>query len=389
MQVGRPLFSQVMDFVPWTSFDRLVEKYGGDKNATRLRCAAQFRAMAFAQMTFRESLRDIEASLNAHPSKLYGMGFRHPVAKSTLADANEMRDWRMWHDLAVILIRRARKLYAHDDIGLDLDNTVYALDSTTIDLCLSLFPWADFRSTKAAVKMHTLIDLRGPIPSFIHVSNGKMGDARALDLIEPEVGAIYVMDRGYVDFRRLYGFTQAGAFFVTRAKVNMKYHRIYSHPADKSTGVMADQTIALDGFYTRLDYPQHLRRVRYVDPETSKRLVFLTNNFALPAETIAALYKKRWQVELFFKWIKQNLRIKHFFGTSENAVKTQIWIAVCVYVLAAIIKKELGFEISLYTFLQILSVRPFEKTPVLQAFLESTHKSDASVDDNHLLPLDF
>src|SRR6478672_432270 len=306
MQVGRPLFSQVMDFVPWTSFDRLVEKYGGDKNATRLRCAAQFRAMAFAQMTFRESLRDIEASLNAHPSKLYGMGFRHPVAKSTLADANEMRDWRMWHDLAVILIRRARKLYAHDDIGLDLDNTVYALDSTTIDLCLSLFPWADFRSTKAAVKMHTLIDFRG-----------------------------------------LYGFTQAGAFFVTRAKVNMKYHRIYSHPADKSTGVMADQTIALDGFYTRLDYPQHLRRVRYVDPETGKRLVFLTNNFALPAETIAALYKKRWQVELFFKWIKQNLRIKHFFGTSENAVKTQIWIAVCVYVLAAMIKKELGLEISL------------------------------------------
>jgi Transposase DDE domain/Domain of unknown function (DUF4372) len=384
MQVGRPLFSQVMDFIPWTSFDRLVEKYDCDKNTTRLRCSAQFRAMAFAQMTFRESLRDIEASLNAHPSKLYGMGFRNPVPKSTLADANELRDWRLWQELATFLIRRARKLYAQDDIGLDLDNTAYALDSTTIDLCLSLFPWADFRSTKAAVKMHTLIDLRGPIPSFIHVSDGKMGDALALDLITPEAGAIYVMDRGYVDFRRLHVFTRAGAFFVTRAKVNMKYHRVYTHPVDKSTGVMADQTIALDGFYTKRDYPQHLRRVRYVDPETGKRLVFLTNNFSLPAITIAALYKKRWQVELFFKWIKQNLRIKHFYGTSENAVKTQIWIAVCVYVLAAIIRKELDLEISLYTFLQILSVRPFEKTPVSQAFFTSTYKTNPSADCNSL-----
>jgi Transposase DDE domain/Domain of unknown function (DUF4372) len=374
----------VMDFIPWTSFDRLVEKYDCDKNTTRLRCSAQFRAMAFAQMTFRESLRDIEASLNAHPSKLYGMGFRNPVPKSTLADANELRDWRLWQELATFLIRRARKLYAQDDIGLDLDNTAYALDSTTIDLCLSLFPWADFRSTKAAVKMHTLIDLRGPIPSFIHVSDGKMGDALALDLITPEAGAIYVMDRGYVDFRRLHVFTRAGAFFVTRAKVNMKYHRVYTHPVDKSTGVMADQTIALDGFYTKRDYPQHLRRVRYVDPETGKRLVFLTNNFSLPAITIAALYKKRWQVELFFKWIKQNLRIKHFYGTSENAVKTQIWIAVCVYVLAAIIRKELDLEISLYTFLQILSVRPFEKTPVSQAFFTSTYKTNPSADCNSL-----
>ena len=384
MQVGRPLFSQVMDFIPWTSFDRLVEKYDCDKNTTRLRCSAQFRAMAFAQMTFRESLRDIEASLNAHPSKLYGMGFRNPVPKSTLADANELRDWRLWQELATFLIRRARKLYAQDDIGLDLDNTAYALDSTTIDLCLSLFPWADFRSTKAAVKMHTLIDLRGPIPSFIHVSDGKMGDALALDLITPEAGAIYVMDRGYVDFQRLHVFTRAGAFFVTRAKVNMKYHRVYTHPVDKSTGVMADQTIALDGFYTKRDYPQHLRRVRYVDPETGKRLVFLTNNFSLPAITIAALYKKRWQVELFFKWIKQNLRIKYLYGTSENAVKTQIWIAVCVYVLAAIIRKELDLEISLYTFLQILSVRPFEKTPVSQAFFTSTYKTNPSADCNSL-----
>jgi hypothetical protein len=280
------------------------------------------------------------------------------------------RDWRMWHDLAAILIRRARKLYADDDIGLDLDNTIYALDSTTIDLCLSLFPWADFRSTKAAIKMHTLLDLRGPIPSFIHVSNGKMGDALALDLITPEAGAIYVMDRGYVDFRRLHVFHAALAFFVTRAKSNMKYHRVYSRKVEKSAGIMADQSVALDGFYTSQDYPEHLRRIRFCDPETNKRLVFLTNNFELPAETIAALYKKRWQVELFFKWIKQNLRIKHFYGTSENAVKTQIWIAVSVYVLAAIIKKELALEISLYTFLQILSVRPFEKTQISSAFLD-------------------
>lgn len=386
MQAGRPLFSQVMDFVPWTSFDRLVERHDGNRYVKNFSCSAQFRAMAFAQMTFRESLRDIEARLNAHPSKLYGMGFRNPVVRSTLADANETRNWRLWHDLALILIRRARKLYAQDDIGLDLDATVYALDSTTIDLCLSLFPWADFRSTKAAVKMHTLIDLRGPIPSFIHVSNGKMGDALALDLITPEAGAIYVMDRGYVDFRRLYVFTQAGAFFVTRAKTNMKHHRVYSHPVDKSTGVMADQTIALDGFYTKMDYPQHLRRISFVDPETGKKLVFLTNNFALSAATIAALYKKRWQVELFFKWIKQNLRIKHFYGTSENAVKTQIWIAVCVYVLAAIIKKDIGLEISLYTFLQILSVRPFEKTPVTQAFFAPAYKTDDTVNNNLLFP---
>jgi len=374
---GRTLFSQVMDFVPWTSFDRLVTKYGGDVRVRKFRCTEQFRAMAFAQLTFRESLRDIEACLNAQPSKLYGMGFRNPVARSTLADANEQRDWRMWHDLAAILVGRARKLYSDEDVGLDLDNTVYALDSTTIDLCLSLFPWADFRSTKATVKMHTLLDLRGPIPSFIHISNGKMGDALALDLITPEAGAIYVMDRGYVDFRRLQVFNVARAFYVTRAKSNMKYHRVYSHKVDKSVGIMADQSVALDGFYTSQDYPEHLRRVSFCDPVTNKRLVFLTNNFELPAETIAALYKKRWQVELFFKWIKQNLRIKHFYGTSENAVKAQIWIAVSVYVLAAIIKKELALEISLYTFLQILSVRPFEKTQISSAFLD--------IDDNTVM----
>jgi hypothetical protein len=359
-----------MDFVPWTSFERLVTKYGGDIRVRTLRCSEQFRAMAFAQMTYRESLRDIESCLGAQPSKLYGMGFRHTIAKSTLADANETRDWRMWHDLATVLIRRARKLYTDDSIGLDLDNTVYALDSTTIDLCLSLFPWADFRSTKAAVKMHTLLDLRGPIPSFIHVSNGKMGDAQALDLITPEAGAIYIMDRGYLDFRRLHTLHAASAFFVTRTKRNMNYHRVYSHAADKPAGIIADQTIALDGFYARKDYPQHLRRVRFRDPETGKRLVFLTNNFVLPPATVAALYKKRWQVELFFKWIKQNLRIKHFFGTSENAVKTQIWIAVCVYVLIAIIKKELALDVPLYTFLQILSVCPFEKVLISQALFD-------------------
>jgi len=320
----------------------------------------------------------------AQPTKLYGMGFRNPVARSTLADAHELRDWRIWHDLAAILIRRARNLYADDDIGLDLDNTVYALDSTTIDLCLALFPWADFRSTKAAVKMHTLLDLRGPIPSFIHISNGKMGDALALDLITPETGAIYVMDRGYVDFRRLHAFHVAHAFFVTRTKSNMKYHRVYSWPVEKSKGIMADQTVALDGFYTSKDYPEHLRRISFRDPDTGKRLVFMTNNFTLPAETVAALYKKRWQVELFFKWIKQNLRIKHFYGTSENAVKAQIWIAVSVYVLVAIIKKEMALEISLYTFLQILSVRPFEKVQLSSAFLDIDDRSSMPISSNQL-----
>jgi len=300
MYTGRTLFSQVMDFIPWTSFGRIVVKYGGDIGVRTLRCTEHFRVMAFAQITYRESLRDIEACLGSQPSKLCSMGLREPVAKSTLADANELRDWRIWSDLAAVLIKRARKLYLQDDVGLDLENTVYALDSTTIDLCLSLFPWANFRSTKAAVKMHTLLDLRGPIPSFIHISNGKMGDALALDLITPEAGAIYVMDRGYVDFHRLYVIHQASAFFVTRTKINMKYHRVYSRVVDKTTGVVADQTIALDGFYTKRDYPQHLRRISFRDPETGKRLVFLTNNFALSAMMIATLYKKRWAVELFF-----------------------------------------------------------------------------------------
>lgn len=379
MNFGRTLFSQVMDFVPWTSFDRIVTRHSGDVRIRSLRCSEQFRVMAFAQMTYRESLRDIEACLGAQPSKLYGMGLRQPVARSTLADANERRDWRIWADIASVLIRRARKLYVDDDIGLDLSNTVYALDSTTIDLCLSLFPWADFRSTKAAVKMHTLLDMRGQIPSFIHVSDGKMVDALALDLITPEAGAIYVMDRGYVDFKRLHKLHQAGAFFVTRAKTNMNHHRVYSRPVDKSTGLRSDQSIALHGFYTRRNYKEHLRRVHYCDPDTGKILIFLTNNFTLPALSIASLYKRRWQVELFFKWIKQHLRIRHFFGTSENAVKTQIWTAVCVYVLAAIIKKELSLKVSLYTFLQILSVHSFEKIPLFQAFQDIDDDNDASI----------
>jgi hypothetical protein len=384
VNVGRTLFSQVMDFVPWTSFDRIVARYGGDVRVRTLRCTEHFRVMAFAQITYRESLRDIEACLGAQPAKLHGMGLRQAVAKSTLADANEKRDWRMWADLAAVLIRRARKLYSDDTLSLDLANTVYALDSTTIDLCLSLFPWADFRSTKAAVKMHTLLDLRGNIPSFIHISNGKMGDALALDLIVPEAGAIYAMDRGYIDFRRLFAIHQAGSFFVTRAKSNMNYHRVYSHKVDKTTGVVSDQSIALDGFYAKKDYPQHLRRVRFCDPETNKRLVFLTNNFALPAATIAAIYKQRWQVELFFKWIKQHLRIKRFFGTSENAVKTQIWTAVCVYVLAAIIKKQLALDVSLHTFLQILSVHSFEKTLLSQVFLDAASQNQPVHTSNQL-----
>jgi transposase len=344
--------------------------------------------MAFAQLTYRESLRDIEVCLSAQASKLYHMGFREPVRRSTLADANEMRDWRIYADFAHRLIAQARKLYA-DDLGLELTNTVYALDSTTIDLCLSLFPWAHFRATKAAVKMHTLLDLRGNIPSFIHISDGKLHDVHALDLLLPEAGAIYVMDRGYVDFTRLYVLHQAGAFFVTRAKSNLDAHRVYSAPTDRATGIIADQTIALDGYATSKDYPVHLRRVRFKDPESEKTLVFLTNQFALPAASICALYKSRWQVELFFKWIKQHLRIKRFYGTSDNAVKTQIWIAVSVYVLVAIVKKRLALEASLYTLLQIFSVTLFEKMPMPQALFETSNTFDEPQIDNQLSLFSF
>ena len=376
MNIGKTLFAQLMDFLPWSTFNRYVTRYGGDKGVRTMSCAEQFRVMAFAQLTYRESLRDIEVSLSVQSSKLYHMGFREPIRRSTLADANESRDWRIYAEFATRLIVQARKLYASEDLGLELSNTVYALDSTTNDLCLSVFPWAHFRTTKAAVKMHTLLDLRGSIPSFIHVSDGKLHDVHALDLLTLEAGAIYVMDRGYVDFSRLHALHSAGAFFVTRAKSNLKAHRVYSARTDRSTGIISDQTIALDGFYTRRDYPAHLRRVRFNDPETRKSLVFLTNQMRLPAATICALYKSRWQVELFFKWIKQHLRIKQFFGTSENAVKTQIWIAVSVYVLVAIVRKKLNLNVSLYTLLQVLSLTLFEKMPLQQAFPDGEYRSE-------------
>jgi len=385
MNIGKALFAQVMDFLPWSTFTRIVARYGGDRRVRTLTCAEQYRAMAFAQLTYRESLRDIEICLSAQSAKLYHMGFREPVRRSTLADANEMRDWRIYAELAQRLIAQARRLYANENLGLDLSDTVYALDSTTIDLCLSLFPWAHFRSTKAAVKMHTLLDLRGSIPSFIHISDGKLHDVHALDLLLPEPGAIYVMDRGYVDFARLHVLHQAGAFFVTRAKSNLHAHRLYSAPTDHASGIICDQTIALDGHYTRKDYPEPLRRIRFKDAaETGKTLVFLTNQCALPASTICALYKSRWQVELFFKWIKQHLRIKQFYGTSENAVKTQIWIAVSVYVLVAIVKKRLGLDASLYTLLQILSVTLFEKMPMQQALSATQPTCDNLSTDNQL-----
>ena len=367
MLAGKTLFAQLMEFLPWTTFARIVERYGGDLRVRTLSCAEQYRAMAFAQLTYRESLRDIETCLSVRTSKLYHMGFRESVRRSTLADANETRDWRIHAELAHRLIAQARRLYAGEALGLELTNTVYALDSTTIDLCLSVFPWAHFRTTKAAVKMHTLLDLRGNIPSFIHVSDGKLHDVHALDLLIPEAGAIYVMDRAYVDFERLHALHQAGAFFVTRAKSNMDARRVYSSPTDRMAAIISDQTIALGGHYTSQHYPDHLRRIRFKDIEQGRTLIFITNNFALPAATICDLYKSRWQVELFFKWIKQHLRIKRFYGTSENAVKTQIWIAVSVYVLVAIAKKRLNLDASLYTLLQIFSLTLFEKMPIRQA----------------------
>ena len=384
MNSGKTLFAQLMDFLPWSTFTRIVARYDGDQRVRTLSCAEHYRAMAFAQLTYRESLRDIETCLSVQASKLYSMGFREPVRRSTLADANEARDWRIYAELAQRLIVQARRLYANEDLGFDLANTVYALDSTTIDLCLAVFPWAHFRTTKAAVKMHTLLDLRGNIPSFIHVSDGKLHDVHALDLLLPEAGAIYVMDRGYVDFARLHALHLAGAFFVTRAKSNMDAHRVYSAPTDRTAGIICDQTIALDGHYTSQHYPEHLRRIRLRDTETGRTLVFLTNQFGLPAATICALYKSRWQVELFFKWIKQHLRIKRFFGTSENAVKTQIWIAVSVYVLVAIVKKRLNLDASLYTLLQILSVTLFEKIPIDQALAGDDTKDDTSQITNQL-----
>ena len=385
MNVGKTLFAQIIEFVPWTSFGRIVDRYSGNAGVRRMTCAEQFRVMAFAQLTWRESLRDIEVTLGANATKLYAMGLRHSIHRSTLADANESRDWRIWADVAALLIRRARKLYSDTDlVGLDLKNTVYALDATTIDLCLSLFHWAPFRKAKGAVKLHTLLDLRGAIPAFIHISDGKMHEVNVLDFLPIEAGAFYVMDRGYLDFTRLYRLHQMGGFFVTRAKANTNARRIYSSPVDRATGLVCDQTIALNGFYATQHYPDYLRRIRFNDAQSGKTLILLTNNFALPPLTIAALYKNRWQVELFFKWIKQHLRIKKFLGNSENAVKTQIWCAVSTYVLIAIIKKELQINASLYTLLQILSVSVFEKTELSCAFQSTGYSSETLDTDNQL-----
>jgi hypothetical protein len=365
MYAGQLVFAQLMEHLPWQTFRRIVERYGGDHRVREFSCANQFRCMAFAQLTYRESLRDIETCLRAHSAKLYHLGIRGSVARSTLADANEMRDWRIYAEFAQHLIRIARRLYVDEPFGVDLKETVYALDSTTIDLCLALFPWAPFRSTKAAIKLHTLIDLRGNIPSFIHISDGKLHDVNVLDVLLIDPGAFYVMDRGYLDFERLFRLHEARAFFVTRAKSNLKAQRRYSRVVDRATGLICDQTITLTVFYSKTGYPAPLRRIRFKTDE-GKTLVFLTNNFALPALTITELYRCRWQVELFFKWIKQHLRIKSFFGTSENAVKTQVWIAVSVYVLAAIVRKRLRLHASLYETLQILSLTMFETTPLDQ-----------------------
>ena len=366
MHVGKLVFSQVIDHLPMHTFRRCVSRYHGNRYQKSFSCLDQYLCMAFAQLTYRESLRDIEACLRAQKDKLYHMGIRSSVARSTLADANERRDWRIYADFAHALIRVARPLYADEDLGLDLDNTVYALDASTIDLCLSVFPWALFRSTKSAIKLHTLLDLRGNIPTFIHISDGKLHDVNVLDILLPEPGAFYIMDRGYVDFQRLFTLHLVGSYFVIRAKSNTQYRRRYSHAVDKSAGIRCDQTIMLSGVSTANDYPQPLRRVKFHDIQTGKTFNFLTNNFAVPAQTVADLYRYRWQVELFFKWIKQHLRIKSFFGTSENAVKSQIWIAISVYVLVAIVKKRLDIGADLYTILQILSLTLFEKTPLFQ-----------------------
>ena len=375
MYKGKLIFSQLMSFLPKYEFEKCVSRYRGHYKVKDFSCWDQFLCMSFAQLTYRESLRDIEVCLRSMQSKLYHMGFRCKISRSTLADANENRDWRIYADFAQVLIHHARRLYSDDDFGIELAETVYALDSTTIDLCLSLFPWAKFRKTKGAIKLHTLLDLRGNIPVFIEITHGRFHDVNILDELIPEPGSFYLMNRGYLDFARLYTFHSSRAFFITRAKSNFKFRRLYSHPVDKSKGLKCDQTIVLTGFYSAKDYPEKLRRVRYFDQETENDFVFLTNNFTIKALTVAELYKCRWKVELFFKWIKQHLRIKAFYGTTENAVKTQIWIAISVYVLIAIVRKQLNLAISLYTFLQILSIAAFEKVDISQLVTESHHKT--------------
>jgi hypothetical protein len=378
MHAGKLVFAQLTSHLPLSTFRRCVAAYGGEHKVKSFSCLEQFLCLAFAQLTYRESLRDIEACLRAQSDKLYHMGIRSRISRSTLADANEARDWRIHAAFAQRLITMARKLYIDEPFGVDLNETVYALDATTIDLCLSVFPWAPFRATKAAVKLHTLLDLRGNIPAFIHISDGKMHEVNILDQLLPEAGAFYVMDRGYLDFKRLYRLHAAGSFFVTRGKSNLKAQRRYSRPVDRSTGLICDQTIVLTGFYSSQDFETPLRRIRFNDPKTGKRLVFLTNNFVLPALTITELYRCRWQVELFFKWIKQHLRIKQFYGTTENAVKTQIWTAVSTYVLVAIVKKRLKLQASLYEMLQILSLTMFEQAPLDTLFAQlPTGQNDA------------
>ena len=386
MNSGRTLFAQVLDHLPIHEFRKCVARYRGNHYIKTFSCWSQLLCMIFAQLTCRESLRDIVACLRSQMQRLYHMGFRGRVSRSTLADANEVRDWRIFHDFAQVLIAKARSLYVGQDLGLDLDNTVYALDSTTIDLCIALFPWAKYKSDQHAVKLHTLLDLRGNIPTVIRITPAKLHDIHFLDHILLEAGAFYLMDRGYLDFTRLHRWTLEGAFFVTRARKNFRFRRLASHVVDKTTGVLCDQTISLQYFYSVKGYPGRLRRVRFRDPVTHKKLVFLTNNFVLPARTIADLYRKRWQVELFFKWIKQHLRIKAFYGTSPNALKTQVWTAICAYVLVAIAKRELHLDQSLYTILQILSVSLFEKTPILQAFSELPSQID-EVEDHKQLEL--
>jgi hypothetical protein len=384
MNLGKTLFAQVMDFLPWKTFHRLVERYDADHRARSLSCADQFRVMAFAQLTYRESLRDIEVCLSAQAGKLYHMGLPSRVARATLADANERRDWRLFADFAQRLMARARALYATERFSIDLERSVYALDSTMIDLCLTTFPWSPFQRSRGALKLHTLLDLRGAIPSFIHISDGRWHDVNVLDLLLPEPGAYYVMDRGYTDYSRLYALDQAGSFFVIRARNNMGARRLYSAPSDRASGVICDQTIVFNGPRAAADYPAQLRRIRYRDPETHRSLVFLTNHHRLPALTVSALYRSRWQVELFFKWIKQHLRIKRFYGTSENAVKSQIWIAVAVYVLIAIIRKELGLQVSMHTLLQILSLTMFEKTSLQQVLGDIEGTENPPLDSNQL-----
>lgn len=384
MYSGRLVFTQLMDYLPMHTFRRCVQRYHGNYKVKRFKCLDQYLSMSFAQLTYRESLRDIVVCLRAQQNKLYHMGFRSRISRNTLSNANKKRDWRIYADFAQALINIARRLYIHEDFGIELQQTVYALDATTIDLSLSVFPWAMFRRSKAAIKLHTLLDLKGSIPTFIHISDGKLHDVKVLDVLIPEPGAFYIMDRGYLDFARLYTLSQFATFFIIRAKSNFRFRRLYSHPIDKSTGLRCDQTVVLTGYYSSKDYPEKIRRIKYYDSETKKTFVFLTNNFTLSPLTVADLYRCRWQVELFFKWIKQNLRIKSFYGTTPNAVKTQIWIAVSVYVLVAIIKKQLNLDISLYTILQILSITLFERMPLNQVLTNTHYKTQITSEDKQL-----